>query len=74
MKSNTAVNRETQVEQAPAGSIALTLVNELIELAPKTVTEFEVMRRYDSKEIATRFVGMRERLLALREAIKTELG
>jgi hypothetical protein len=74
MKSNTAVNRETQAEQAPAGSNALTMVNELIELAPKSVTDFEVMRRYDSQEIATRFVGMRDKLLVLREAIETELG
>jgi hypothetical protein len=74
LKPNTAVNRETQAEQAPAASNALTMVNELIELAPKTVTDFEVMRRYDSQEIATRFVGMRDKLLALREAIETELG
>jgi len=66
--------QQTAAKEAPADANALTLVNELIELAPKSVTEFEVMRRYDSKEIATRFVGMRERLLALREAIETELG
>jgi len=66
--------QQTAAKEVPAGPNALTLVNELIDLAPKSVTEFEVMRRYDSKEIATRFVGMRERLLALREAIETELG
>ena len=66
--------QQTAAKEAPADSNALTMVNELIELAPKSVTEFEVMRRYDSKEIATRFVGMREKLLALREAIETELG
>ena len=61
---------QTPAAPAPAGSNLLELVDELLELAPKDLVDFQVLKRYAAEDIAKRFVSMREKLLTLRAAIE----